>query len=69
MSAYYVNKNAQANGDHEVHKEGCSYVPQAWNAEYLGEFTTCYGAVTEARRRGYLMADGCAHCCPLCHSS
>jgi len=24
---YYVNTNAQANGDHEVHKEGCTKMP------------------------------------------
>ena len=24
MKKYYVNKNAQGNGDHEVHAEDCS---------------------------------------------
>ncbi len=28
MANYYVNKNAQANGDHEVHKSGCSWIPK-----------------------------------------
>jgi hypothetical protein len=27
MALYYVNNNAQSNGDHEVHKEGCSWMP------------------------------------------
>jgi hypothetical protein len=27
MSRYYVNKNAQENGDHEVHTTGCSFMP------------------------------------------
>jgi hypothetical protein len=28
MAKYYVNKNKQSNGDHEVHKEGCNYMPE-----------------------------------------
>ena len=28
---YYVNKNAQSNGDHEVHNKTCSYLPEAEN--------------------------------------
>jgi hypothetical protein len=29
MSRYYVNKKAQANGDHEVHVSTCSFLPEA----------------------------------------
>jgi hypothetical protein len=28
MAHYYVNQHAQANGDHEVHKSGCSHMPK-----------------------------------------
>ena len=31
MDHYYVNKNAQSNGDHEVHKENCDYLPNSSN--------------------------------------
>lgn len=26
MAYYYVNDNAQSNGDHEVHVTGCTYL-------------------------------------------
>ena len=28
MASYYVNNNAQSNGDHEVHTTGCSWLPK-----------------------------------------
>ena len=37
MSMYfYVNSNAQPNGDHEVHRSDCSWLPSAENRVYLG---------------------------------
>ena len=36
MGNYYVNINAQLTGEHEVHKEGCSWFPNKENAKYLG---------------------------------
>lgn len=68
MAGYYVNRTAQANGDHEVHRDGCYWLGLVINPEYLGDHFTCYPAVTEARRRGY-HANGCAHCSPACHTS
>ena len=38
MARYYVNKNGQPNGDHEVHTTGCSRLPDAVNRIYLGAF-------------------------------
>lgn len=35
---YYVNKNAQRNGDHEVHRQDCSYLPEQKNRQFLGDF-------------------------------
>ena len=61
MTRYYVNKNAQANGDHEVHESGCSYLPAAENRIYLGDFSNCRDAVAEARRH-YRQSNGCYHC-------
>ena len=48
MSRYYVNKKAQANGDHEVHVSTCSFLPEAEHRQYLGEFSNCHSAVAEA---------------------
>jgi hypothetical protein len=47
---YYVNKNSQANGDHEVHTATCSFLPSESNRIYLGDFATCSPAVSEARK-------------------
>ena len=36
MSMYfYVNSNAQPNGDHEVHRSDCSWLPSAENRRLL----------------------------------
>jgi hypothetical protein len=68
MKKYYVNKNRQANGDHEVHEEGCRYMPGAENRIYLGEFSSCHGAVTEAKKH-YTQVNGCRTCSNPCHTS
>ncbi len=68
MKKYYVNKQAQSTGEHEVHTEDCRFLPDAQNREYLGEYSSCEGAVAEARRR-YTKVDGCYHCCRECHKS
>ena len=68
MARYYVNKQAQSNGDHEVHKSECSYMPSAENSLYLGEFSTCHGAVREAKKH-YPQVDGCYYCSRDCHTS
>ena len=68
MPKYYVNKNAQANGDHEVHKESCSRMPLGQNAKYLGIFNNCHDAVAEAKKY-YPKADGCYYCSNECHTS
>jgi len=67
MSRYYVNKNAQANGDHEVHTTGCSFMPASENRIYLGDFVTCSPAVREAQRH-YDQVNGCYYCSNPCHT-
>lgn len=64
---YYVNKNAQSNGDHEVHKRGCSFMPDLENRIYLGEFSGCRPAVKEARKH-YRQVNGCYYCARACHT-
>lgn len=68
MASYYVNKNAQSNGDHEVHRQGCAWTPLPENRIYLGQFATCGPAVREARRY-YTQVNGCYYCSNACHTS
>ena len=67
MAKYYVNQNAQANRDHEVHKQGCAYMPNQANCLYLGDYSSCQPAVREAKKT-YREADGCFYCCNECHT-
>ena len=69
MARYYVNANAQLNGDHEVHKLECSFLPAPANRRYLGEFFSCATAVAEARRNHYGQSNGCFYCSRECHTS
>ena len=64
---YYVNKNAQLNGDYEVHRDGCSYMPDVGNRIYLGLFDNCHDAVREARKH-YSQVNGCYYCSSPCHT-
>ena len=68
MTYYYVNKNSQANGDHEVHAGNCSYLPLEHNRIYPGNFTTCQEAVREAKKH-YTKSNGCFYCSGACHTS
>ncbi len=68
MSRYYVNKNAQTNGDHEVHTTGCSWLPKVENRIYLGDFINCKEAVKEAKQH-YSQVNGCYYCSKSCHTS
>lgn len=68
MAYYYINNNAQANGDHEVHTSDCSFLPGVENRVYLGSFTTCSDAVKEAKKH-YPQSNGCYYCSRACHTS
>ena len=68
MDNYYVNKNQQANGDHEVHTGSCMYLPAPENRLYLGSFSTCAEAVKEAKKY-YSQSNGCRTCSYPCHTS
>jgi len=67
MARYYVYKHAQSNGDHEVHVDGCSFMPQAENRMYLGDFSSCFPAVAEAKKH-YPKSNGCYYCCRPCNT-
>lgn len=68
MDFYYVNKNAQSNGDHEVHKSTCTYLPSEQHRIYLGAFSICAEAVREAQKN-YPQSNGCYYCSLACHTS
>ena len=71
MPYYIVNRNAQLNGDHEVHtappEHGCRTYPRPENMVGLGYHDTCQSAVTAARMR-YPTANGCYYCAWPCHT-
>ena len=66
MPIYYVNKNAQPTGEHEVHNSDCSYLPDTENRKYLGQFYRCQEAIIEAKKY-YDNVDGCFYCSYDCH--
>lgn len=68
MEEYFLNIGTTRNpgGHNEVHKISCPYFPS--RAESLGMFSSCHGAVKEAKARGYKKADGCKVCSPSCHT-
>ena len=68
MAYFYVNRNSQANGDHEVHTTGCSFMPQTENRIFLGDHTSCGLAVKKAREY-YSQVNGCYYCSKPCHTS
>ena len=49
MAYYYVNKNQQSKGDHEVHKQDYSWLPLLENRIYLGHYLYCTSAVRKAK--------------------
>jgi hypothetical protein len=68
MALYYVNKQAQSNGDHEVHASSCSHLPNVQNKHYLGPFDRCQDAVKEAKKV-YPKSNGCYWCSTTCHTT
>ena len=68
MKKYYLNTQAQSNGDHEVHEATCMYLPSAQNREVLGEFPSCQDAVMAAKRN-YTKVNGCFYCAKSCHTT
>ncbi len=67
MPKYYVNNNAQSNGDHEVHKDGCSWLNQVTSKKDLGYHDNCKSALSEAKKT-YSKANGCYYCSNNCHT-
>lgn len=72
MAIFVLNKNQQANGDHEVHNKtaGGTYMPGEANQINLGEHTSCVGAVALAKKTyNDARINGCKYCCHVCHTT
>ena len=67
MPKYYMNSNAQSNGDHEVHKEGCVWLTKTKNPVYIGLHGTCHSAMLSAKKL-FKQCNGCATCSKDCHT-
>ncbi len=67
---YYVNNNAQENGDHEVHNGSrpCEWFHKIKSKERLGHFNNCHEAVAAAKKI-YWKSNGCAFCARDCHTA
>lgn len=69
MANYYLNKNAQSNGAHEVHAMDCPHPAEPENRIQLGNFLNCASAVAAAKRRWPKESiDGCFYCANSCHT-
>lgn len=68
MPSYYVNRQPQSTGEHEVHEHNCPHGAAATNRADLGFHTSCHTAVTAAGLAGFKNVDGCGHCCAACNT-
>lgn len=66
MKRYYVHKDIDIQGQHEVHSEDCAWLPN--DRLYLGYFTDGKDAVKKAKEI-YSNSDGCFYCCKEAHTS
>ncbi len=67
MPNYFVTMTPQPNGNHEVHREGCFWMPGARYRIPLGNHLYCQQAVRIAAEH-YAQVNGCATCSPRCHT-
>ena len=71
MSYYYINRNAQDDGYHEVHNGSvnCPHPPLPENQVGLGNYDNCMQAIAAAKRANpSLLIDGCYWCINPCHT-
>lgn len=66
--AYYLNRRAQANGDHELHRAGCAYLPPDEGRISLGEHADGAAALQKAKEHA-ARVNACYYCLPEYHLS
>lgn len=65
----YYNKNTDNKGNHEVHAEDCSYIPNSTNRILIGYENNCQSAIQRVKKdSNKLNYDGCYFCCRDCHT-
>ncbi len=67
MFYYFIDKNIQISGKHEVHKNDCEFLPDTSSREYLGYFIDCQEAINIAYEK-YDNVEACKNCIPECRS-
>ncbi len=67
VKRYYVNKNSNNTGEHEVHIEECKYLPDENNRVDLGYQYNSKDALIKAKTF-YSDVDGCFWCCREIHT-
>jgi hypothetical protein len=67
MKNYYVSLRTLANGDNEVHTDGCPFFPRPEKHIDLGLHPNCENAMTAARAH-YPQVNGCVYCCTACYT-
>ena len=68
LNRYFVNKNAQPDGIHEVHKDGCRLLPNEKTCIDLGIHMHGISAMVKAKFF-YQQSKGCSFCTRGCHIS
>ena len=67
---YYYNRNSNKNNKHEIHRQGCAYMPKEKNKMKIGLADDCHKAIIKAKERtGIEKFDGCAYCCSECNEA
>lgn len=66
---YYFHNTVDDKGNHEVHAESCSYLPNAYNRTMIGYERSCSDAIDRAKQEHpFKSFDGCYFCCRPCHT-
>lgn len=68
MAEFYVEVNAQSNGDHVVHKADCDHLPGKEAIQYLGAISNCNSALKKAAQL-FRQVNGCTYCATTCHTA
>lgn len=66
MAFYFVNTKAKTNGEHEIHKAGCLFMPSNVRRQYLGNFNDSRDALHEAEHY-FNHVNGCFYCSQESH--
>lgn len=61
MKLYYVDKNQNQNGHHELHIATCVHLPNLFHRKYLGNYNTLSEASHHAKKH-YQNTVACIHC-------